>query len=980
MRSLPFVVVPAALFVLVSCQSRAPSGSGPTAQQAVTDSGAPPRLACDTSCAGGGSAMPLDEFDPLLDGGGWMTLTCGGGTCCPDGEPCDITDALQQAIDTLVSNTSTLRSNPASGVLPTVLYIPPGHYTIHRTIEVSGAIGGAIVGDDPDTTTITWAGAVPGSPGSPMGFPMVLIRNSHGTKFARITLDGGPAGHPPSAAGCTGDPDSPCGKFRGCPGGMPWLSGISIAQQLGQGFSVYFLDIDDDVFRNLSFGIMTFPGASDFATTDQFINDPTCYEFDVDGASATNVGNIDVRRSSFENISVKGISLEGQNTLVWLVEDNAFINCHRGVGLDPNTSASLVNNLFFNNDTDDSVNILAWSGNANNVFRGNVSVGAKMFYLGFADVADFSGNYVALDPTTQHCFAFKGYAEQMMLLDNYISGPANGPGITCTLDATPFACTNPNARYAAVGLQSGIVTHGHNAYTGAADRFVVSPNFGNSGSALQERCVGGDAGCPGAGQSADRFGGTSGGPAIPAAALHAFQGWGSPALGMPAASVQRPTIAPRVGRIVKSVATDASACTIAPGTGCGAALDQILRDWAAAPGAQYLLYFPGRFYYIDRPVTVPAGLDVVIAGDGGVTHVVWTGTAQDASIFTALAPSRAMFRDLYLYADGVASRPTGILVNSRDDTGGMVYIDLGGGEMTRSSLEVAGLDNVQVRAEQYGLSQERGVDVLGGGRGSHGSGQTQGVFLLSGGGASLSSLVTLRNWGKAVLVGSDNEDTQGITLDQSGYLTMDSGRLITGAVPAAYRSYFPLQPNVAVASTFRGNVTVASMSNQAGVAAAGARQAQVLLVNNNTAGPLLAEQPAAPTCPASPSFSCSALATVPRTSCPLMTPAAGGAPQMALANAVTTCLLDGAPTNNFVAGWFCDDDANSATDKNAFLDTMLSDLRTAPSAAPICATACGQTAVRIHNVGFIGGDGFVPGGIPPTSAFLRSGIRVQRSN
>jgi hypothetical protein len=392
-----------------------------------------------------------------------------------------------------------------------------------------------------------------------------------------------------------------------------------------------------------------------------------------------------------------------------------------------------------------------------------------------------------------------------------------------------------------------------------------------------------------------------------------------------------------------------------------------------------MLYFPGHRYYLDGPVSVPAGLDVTLAGDGYATHILWTGTAEDTGMFTALAPSRAMFRDLFLDVATTGSRPHGIVVDSQDDPGGLVYAELSGGTQLRSGLEVAGLDNVLVRAEQYQLGAERGVDVIGGGRAGRGSGQTQGVFLLAGGGASMSSLVTLRNWGKAILTGTDTEGTQGILLDQSGYLTMDGGRLVTGApVAAAYRADFPLQPNVVVESTFRGNVTVANLDDQAGVIAAGAHQAQVLMLNNDTAGPLVDAQPASPTCPTASAFSCSSLTTIARTSCAEVTQAAGGATQMALSNTVTTCLAGGTtPTNTFAGGVVCDDVTNDATDKAAFLDTMLADLRNAPYAAPICAAACGQTAVRIHNVVFNGGNPALAS--PPTSTFLRSGIRVQRS-
>src|SRR5262249_18850293 len=156
----------------------------------------------------------------------------------------------------------------------------------------------------------------------------------------------------------------------------------------------------------------------------------------------------------------------------------------------------------------------------------------------------------------------------------------------------------------------------------------------------------GDAGCAGA----DSFGA---GATVPAAAAQAYANWGSPTPTTSLASL-RPTIAPSVSRTVPPAP---SACTTSPATGRAAAINSTLSGRAENPsGGPSLLYFPRRVYYLDAPVDVPAGADVVIAGDGPFSRFVWTGSAPDAAVFHAHAPSKAMFRDLRIWAEAPGSR------------------------------------------------------------------------------------------------------------------------------------------------------------------------------------------------------------------------------------------------------------------------------------------------------------------------------------
>ncbi len=913
-------------------------------------------------CDGGNTAPTLDEYDNLTAAGSWTTLDAGS---LADGG--DITTVLQNAVNQVVGASTS-----------TVVYIPPGSYLISQPIVVTNASGITITGDDPDTTVITWDGGIPSG-----GASMFEFINANDSKLARITLSG--LGTNPVFDGGSS---------------QPALGGVAVTQVGTATLATYYDEFDDDVFTNLSFGIVmvgaqTGAGVglvqeSDGPSFQSWTN--TNYALGVSG-TGQNTANIQIRRSSFESISRSGVSINGQNTLDIIVEDNAFINCHQGVSVGYSTSANLINNLFYNNDSadDDSVSISGFTQGSSNVYRGNVSIGANTFYAGFGGVDDFSGNYVVLNPQTPHCLGVFSQEPGMLFLDNYIDGPTDGG---CVED--PWN----GGEYAAVGILSGGLTHGHNAYSGPATAFAVVPTNG-SGRALQERCVGGDAGCPTAGDTADSFPPSL---TIPAAAAAAFAGWGSPTLSGPP---PRPTIAPSVTtRNVINVKT-ITACNSATSSGCAAAISSAI----AGAGAHPMLYFPPGSYYIDAQINIPASLDIVIAGDGSQSVLLWVGSAGDAGItanagvldayfFHAQSPSSATFRNLQLQSNkyvvsAKVTQPGGILVDSADDVGGLVYIDksgAGSGHTVRTGLALAGLDNVLVRAEQYGAGGEVGVDVIGGGRAGPtpdgGSSETQGIVLLGPNVNALSNAVAVRNWGKAIFAGIDLEDgAQGMALNQSGYLTIDTGRFFTTPLPGNLHGLFPLQPNLVVQGTFRGNVTFANLSTSAGVYSVGAPEAQVLSLNNYSGGAGMNEGVAVPSCPLldggpSPPF------RVTTTPCNVVTEADGGLPQMGVVNQVEECYYDagadGAPDGWYGTGLvnggnpgfaFCTDSTNTtAVAENTFLDTMLTDMRHVANAAPICGTACGQTAVRIHNVWFAGvnGNGSVSG-------WMRTGIRVQRN-
>jgi len=93
----------------------------------------------------------------------------------------DDTDAIQSALDDL---------RTSAGKSP-VLFIPSGVYLLTRTVTVSAAQNIAIIGEDPRTTILKWAGA---SFTYPATKPMLHIDGVSYSRFDRMTLDGNGAG------------------------------------------------------------------------------------------------------------------------------------------------------------------------------------------------------------------------------------------------------------------------------------------------------------------------------------------------------------------------------------------------------------------------------------------------------------------------------------------------------------------------------------------------------------------------------------------------------------------------------------------------------------------------------------------------------------------------------------------------------------------------------------------------------------------
>jgi Pectate lyase superfamily protein len=241
----------------------------------------------------------------------------------------DDTAALQRALNDLGRDGK-----------PQVLYLPAGTYKITATLNLTGSQehgpgvfgwgGVGIIGADPATTTIKWAG--------PPGQPMLVQNGGLGTRYDRLTWDGsGTAGY----------------------GVAHWWNAH------GGGLYGGSFEHQDEVFKNMSIGIMG-------------------------GRLGVNFGELDsegqIRRVTFINNTYAGLDVGSWNALDWWVWDSHFVDCARGVSNNrslndagPTTGAGAMyvyRSLFEHSSVADmAVGNTGWFS-----LHNNVSIGSRRFF------------------------------------------------------------------------------------------------------------------------------------------------------------------------------------------------------------------------------------------------------------------------------------------------------------------------------------------------------------------------------------------------------------------------------------------------------------------------------------------------------------------------------------------------------------------------------------------------------------------------
>jgi hypothetical protein len=792
---------------------------------------------------------------------------------------------------------------------------------------------------------------------------------------------------------------------------------------LAEGTAVTGIEFNDDVFTGMSYGVVESEHVelNDSQTTvildsglGLFAGTTDIPKYSVNGdrssSSVDNQGDILIRRSKFHAIAQQAVSIYGSNAFNWFIAESEFVGCYQGIHVGSYGGVVAINNRFISNGlagkpvTIDNV-LGAATKNGMDIYlggaypqvvRGNYSSGSgllpasrKFLRVGAVASVEISGNYVVTLPppplvNEPYPEAIITSAEtQMTLFDNYFESARNG------IYAVETLAPNSGSQQWSDGPR---IVHGGNSFsltslahcTATCDNVLASAPDAGSISApcefispadlnvlyggIANEIALGNGNCIAVGKDSCFTPSDSSAPIVSAAAQAAKD----------SLECQIPPAPQAVMRPVTNI-TSLGCPVLVPGA-CSDAINGWLS--AANPPNKSLLFIPATGFYLDKTIEVPSGRDVVIAGDGAKSVLFWLttdATKPDAAMFHLAAPAHATLRDFFgqLHAASV-TRPGGILIESHDDIGGgLVFGDTLNVSFAKSAIDVLGLDNISVRAElSGGGSTERLLGVTGGGKASSGdSTQTKGVQMFAGGGGSLGSFIELKNWGKTVLVGVDNEQAfNGLVLDQSGYLSLANGRFLPKLQYPPESANFADQPNIVVRGTFRGRATFVGVSIDGAVSALGATSgASVLSLDNffETSGASPLQPVETMSCPPPPSSTPTAANWLDCSYAEVLRPPSTSIPtdvtQIALQDA-TRC--PGAPPNLT----YCLAKVGNATDcgVKTFVNTMLADERAALAAVVVPESACAGTQVRLHRLTFHGIE-------TSPSTFMGPAFRVQRN-
>jgi hypothetical protein len=223
-----------------------------------------------------------------------------------------------------------------------------------------------------------------------------------------------------------------------------------------------------------------------------------------------------------------------------------------------------------------------------------------------------------------------------------------------------------------------------------------------------------------------------------------------------------------------------------PAGGGAGAIQRAIDATVRLRGRRPVVHLPKATYRIDRTLTIPAGVDLQLVGDGAAetaTVLEWTGPAG-GTLLVLEGPGRATVRDLALQAgDGI-----GLRVENCDQPGGLVLGDqlnvagLGPGQKCAAGLRVDGVENADVflRCLQGGSSAENWIEVLGGPAQQAGRDAPGQVALFNGATGTADSQYAVARGGRLVVRSVyhelDADSPQGILLNDSGTLIVDATR------------------------------------------------------------------------------------------------------------------------------------------------------------------------------------------------------------
>jgi hypothetical protein len=301
-----------------------------------------------------GSAVDEEFVGPLA---GWADLKAGY-HAVGDGNA-DDTAAWQSAL-----------ADVGTAGKPAVLYVPAGTYKITQPLQMTTRIGATVVGDDPTTTTLKWAGA--------SGAVMFTANGVAYSAFGRMTFDGGGAA----------------------------VTGMSHSWDGSVDYFPTHSELADIVFQNMAVG-------------------QSCLHV---GAGPGGNAEMTVKRSRFLQCAV-GVAVTNYNALDWFFWDSTFDG--NGTGLQNTAGNFHVYRSLFRQSKKTDVEIVnkGYFG-----FRHNWSVGSNQTWIddgpsGNPDLVAMQGNtIVAPSSPSAGPVVVMNCMGPLQMLDNVIQTPDGQTG------------------------------------------------------------------------------------------------------------------------------------------------------------------------------------------------------------------------------------------------------------------------------------------------------------------------------------------------------------------------------------------------------------------------------------------------------------------------------------------------------------------------------------------------------------------------
>jgi hypothetical protein len=206
----------------------------------------------------------------------------------------------------------------------------------------------------------------------------------------------------------------------------------------------------------------------------------------------------------------------------------------------------------------------------------------------------------------------------------------------------------------------------------------------------------------------------------------------------------------------------------------------------ASNSVRAIVHVPYGSYQVARTLTIPAGSDVQLVGDGlGATQLVSAGAHP---VLRLNGPSRAVVRDLSVQGNDGAD---GVWIDRADQQDGLIHAEQLMIQHAQLGLDARDMDQTRVNLYAFGMAYNRGVGLRaeGGSR----------VNIFGGASANIPTLFDVRDNSQVVAqdLWYEGPSTQYLAAGGSGTLVL-SGVNLAGKSPSSLD-----------ASAFDGTVTVA---------------------------------------------------------------------------------------------------------------------------------------------------------------------------